>query len=256
MIDKDLYERWQAALELNKAQQKSWGIGTLREKPVHAAIKYTVEPNDSYHEVRIGSFVADVVTEQGIVEVQTRSLHSLKKKLAHFLEQGKVTVIHPMAQRNYIAWVDEESGEVTAPRRSSHSKKPYDSFYELMYLRELLLHPNLSMEFWMLDVEEYRFLNGYGKDKKSHATRYQQMPKDLLDIVRCHCGEDFLNLLPEVPEVFTRKQLKDAAKRTDRWAQRAIYTLEQMNLLERAGKEKNAILYRKCCNKSADNSSL
>ena len=95
MIEKDLYERWQAAVELQKSQQKSGGIGTLSEKPVHAVIKYTVEPNDTYHEVRIGSHVADIVTSQGIVEVQTRNFFGTKKKL-EAPERLKITPSEPL----------------------------------------------------------------------------------------------------------------------------------------------------------------
>ncbi len=245
MVDKELYERWQAALELNKSQQKSGGIGTLSEKPVHAVIKYTVEPNDSYHEVRIGSQVADVVTEQGIVEVQTRNFFGTKKKLEALLEKGPVRLIHPIAAKKWLCWVDEESGEVSAPKRSPKAGKALDSFMELMYLRDYLLHPNFSLELWMLEVEEYRFLNGYGTDRKKRATRYQQVPVDLLDVVVCRSEEDYLSMLPDLPETFTRKQLKEAAKRSDSWTQRTLYTLEQIAAIERCGKEGRTILYKK-----------
>lgn len=243
MIEKDLYQRWQAALELTKAQQKSGGIGTLSEKPLHAAIKYTIEPNDSYHEVRIGSSVADVITSEGIWEVQTRNLHSMKKKLEFFLTQGKVTVIHPIAQKKTIYWVDEDSGEVSKPSISPKKGKPLDSFMELMYVRDYLLHPNFRLQLWMLEVEEYRFLNGYGESRKKRATRYQQIPVELNEIVTCSCGEDYLNLLPELPPKFTRKDLKTAAKRSDSWTQRCIYTLEQLSLVERVGKEGRSFVY-------------
>ncbi len=244
MIDKDLYARWQAALELTKAQQKSGGIGTLSEKPIHAVIKYTIEPNDSYHEVKIGSLVADVITSEGIWEVQTRSFFSMKKKLEFFLSKGVVTVVHPIAQKKTILWVDEENGEVSKPSPSPKKGKPLDSFMELMYLRDYLLHPNFRLQLWMLEVEEYRFLNGYGENRKKRASRYQQVPVDLKEVVCCSCGEDYLKLLPELPEQFTRKELKAAAKRSDSWTNRCIYTLEQLGLAERVGKQGNSILYQ------------
>ena len=244
MVDKDLYVRWQAALELTKAQQKRGGIGTLSEKPIHAAIKYTIEPNDSYHEVRIGSSVADVITSEGIWEVQTRNLHSMKKKLEFFLTQGLVTVVHPIAAKKTIFWVDEDSGEVSKPGVSPKKGKPLDSFMELIYLRDYLLHPNFRLQLWMLEMEEYRFLNGYGESRKKRATRYQQIPVDLKEIVACSCGEDYRKLLPELPERFTRKDLKAAAKRSDCWTQRCIYTLEQLGLAERIGKQGNSIVYQ------------
>ncbi len=244
MVDKSTLDSFQAALELSKDQQKQWGIGTLGEKPLHAVIKYTVEPNDSYHEIKIGSSVADVVTDGAIVEVQTRNLHSMKRKLSLFLEKGKVRLIHPIAAKKWLCWVDPDSGEVSAPKISPKKGQAFDSFMELMYIRDYLKHPNLTVELWLLEVEEYRFLDGYGKDKKKRSSRYQQLPKELLDIVSCNCAEDFLKLLPELPEVFTRKELKAAVKRSDAFVNRCLYTLEQLELVQRVGKEGNAILYK------------
>lgn len=243
MVENDVKERWLEALELNKSQQKQAGIGTLSEKPVHAAIKYTVEPNDTYHEVRIGSHVADIVTAQGIVEVQTRNFFGTKKKLDDFLQRGPVILIHPIAEKKQIFWVDEESGEVSPPKRSTKGGKPLDSFMELMRIRDLLGHPNLTFQIWMLEVEEYRFLNGYGKDRKKRATRYQQVPVELKEIYSYRSLEDYLTMLPELPDPFTKKELMKAAKRTEAWARYTLYTLEQCGLLCRCGKEGNAILY-------------
>ncbi len=243
MVEKDLYERWLSALELNKSQQKSGGIGTLSEKPIHAAIKYTVEPNDTYHEVRIGSHVADAVTSQGIVEVQTRNFYGTKKKLEAFLEKGPVILIHPIAEKKRIIWVDEESGEVSAPKHSSKIGKPLDSFMELMRIRDLLGHPNLTFQVWMLEVEEYRFLNGYGKERKKRSTRYQQIPIDLKEVYSYRSLQDYLAMLPEISQPLTKKELMKVAKRSEAWARYTLYTLEQCGLIHRCGKEGNAILY-------------
>ncbi len=245
MPDQATLDRFHTALALTKEQQKSWGIGTLGEKPLHAAIKYTVEPNDSYHEVKIGSSVADVVTDGAIVEVQTRNLHSMKKKLELFLSKGHVRLIHPISAQKRILWVDPDSGEVSAPKASPKKGQPYDAFMELMYIRDYLRHPNLTVELWLLEVEEYRFLDGYGKDRKKRSTRYQQVPVELLDIVPCSSPEDYWKLLPALPDPFTRKELKAATKRSDSFVNRCVYTLEQLELIRRVGKDGNAILYER-----------
>ena len=48
------------------------GIGTLSEKALHAALKSYYEPDFESREVKVGSFVADIVGENGIIEIQTR----------------------------------------------------------------------------------------------------------------------------------------------------------------------------------------
>ena len=51
---------------IGKECEKS-GIGTLGEKTLHAILKWYYEPDSSKHETRIGPFVADIVTDSGII---------------------------------------------------------------------------------------------------------------------------------------------------------------------------------------------
>ena len=73
------------------------GIGTLSEKSLHAVLKRYYQPAEAYREIRVGRYVADVVTQDGcILEIQTRSLSAIKKKLSVFLEQYEVILVHPV----------------------------------------------------------------------------------------------------------------------------------------------------------------
>ena len=69
---------------LEKPQSK--GIGTLSEKTVHAVLKEYYGGGDESKEIKVGRFVADVVCEDGIVEIQTRQLFRLDKKLTALLD--------------------------------------------------------------------------------------------------------------------------------------------------------------------------
>ena len=62
------------------------GIGTLGEKTLHAVLKNYYEPFEQNHEIKVGRFVADIVGEQGVIEIQTRSFGNLLDKLDNFLE--------------------------------------------------------------------------------------------------------------------------------------------------------------------------
>ena len=53
------------------------GIGTLGEKSLHAALKLYYEPDSSRHEIPVGQYVADIVNEEGIIEIQTKHLSSM-----------------------------------------------------------------------------------------------------------------------------------------------------------------------------------
>ena len=60
------------------------GIGTLSEKALHAALKSYYEPDFESREVKVGGFVADIVGENGIIEIQTRGFDRLGRKLDAF----------------------------------------------------------------------------------------------------------------------------------------------------------------------------
>lgn len=86
-------EACQSIIHIEREQN---GIGTLGEKTLHAVLKQYYEPDKTNHERKVGSFVADIVTDSGIIEIQTRAFDKLRKKLAEFLEIAAVTVVYPI----------------------------------------------------------------------------------------------------------------------------------------------------------------
>lgn len=90
------------------------GIGTLGEKTLHSAVKYYFQPDPSQREVRLGRYVADALTSQGVTEVQTRAFDRLRPKLCAFLGQGPVTLVYPVPAKKTVAWISE-TGEITPP---------------------------------------------------------------------------------------------------------------------------------------------
>ena len=58
------------------------GIGTLRERPLHASLKrWYAEPGDRT-EVAVDGYVIDLVRGDLLIEVQTRGLSSARHKVA------------------------------------------------------------------------------------------------------------------------------------------------------------------------------
>lgn len=97
------------------------GIGTLSEKALHAALKSYYEPDFESREVKVGGFVADIVGENGIIEIQTRGFDRLGRKLDVFLEAACVTVVYPVVPKRGLCWVDPETGEISEKR--NHRKR-------------------------------------------------------------------------------------------------------------------------------------
>ena len=61
------------------------GIGSLSEGSLHHLLKFYFEPDADRHEVGVGRYFADILNEDGIIEIQTRALYRLSPKLDAFL---------------------------------------------------------------------------------------------------------------------------------------------------------------------------
>lgn len=220
------------------------GIGTLGEKTLHAVLKRYFEPHEENHEIKVGGFVADIVGEDGIIEIQTGNFSHLRKKLAAFLECAPVTVVYPMSRTKWIMWVDEETGAVAEKRKSTKSSKSNDAFYQLYYIKEFLPHPNFRLKLIFLETEEYRRLNGWGKDKKNRAEKCDIIPTALVEEIEISSPQEFKKFLPEkLPEKFTSKEYARLAGVRLTCAQRAVNVLSTLGVITRVDKQGNAFIY-------------
>jgi len=220
------------------------GIGTYKEKTLHAALKRYIEPNDDYQEVAVGSFVADIRNENGITEIQTRSFNALRKKLECFLKLGTVTIVYPMPSTKWLLWVDSETGEANKQRKSPKIGKPYQAFYELYKIKPLLTHPNLKLRLMMINIKEYRYLDGWSKDKKKGSTRCERIPTELIEEIHIDCLSDYKKLMPDnMPDVFTSKDYAKATELNKNSATIAVGILFSVGVLNRIGRDKKGYSY-------------
>lgn len=220
------------------------GIGTLKEKTLHKVLKYYYEPDVSYHEKRKHGFVADILRENEVIEIQTRSFDKLRRKLDVFLEGGPVTIVYPVPHTKWIQWIDEETGEVTKRRKSPKQGSPYEIVAELYKIKCYLNNENLRFIIPLIDMEESRLLNGWSLDRKKGSTRQERIPLELKEEVRIECRRDFCKLIPDgLQKVFTAKDYEKAAKVSIQKARTALNVLAYVEVVEKVGKRGNTILY-------------
>ncbi len=230
-------------LILNHGQFRD-GIGTLGEKTTHAILKYTCAPDPSLHEIPVAGSIADICTGREIIEIQTGGFHPLKKKLDKFLPLMPVTIVHPIPRCKWLCWIDPETGETTGKRKSPKTGSPLEIFRQLIYLLPYLNHPNLRIFVVMLDMEEYRLLDGWSRDKKKGSHRYDRIPLSIAGEVRLDCPRDYMQLIPwPLQEPFTLKDFEKAAGISHKTAENALLVLRRLNLIVRQGKSGNAYLY-------------
>ena len=97
----------------------------------------------------------------------------------------------------------------------------------------------------MLDVEEYRLLNGWSEDKKRGSVRYDRIPLKIEQEIDIDEINDYMQLIPyDLPEQFLAKDYAKAAKLTPRKASTALNILSYLNIVEKIGKKGNAFVYQ------------
>lgn len=210
------------------------GIGTMGEKSVHRVLKYCCSPFSDGREVTVGGYVADVVGEQGIIEIQSARFDRLREKLGAFLSCCPVTVVWPAEKEKWICMVDPVTGELKSRRKSPVHQTVYHVYPELYRLREYLALPDLRFRVALLETEEYR----YPSPKKGRrAVRCDRIPLKLLGQYALDTPEDHLALLPDLPEKFGAKELAAGLRIDENLARIMLRVMEAAGALEQAGKE-------------------
>ena len=206
-------------------------IGKLAEKTVHAVIKDYLSPDKGHQEVRLGRYVADIFDGRRVTEIQTAHFGLLRPKLSAFLRDYPVTVVLPLPHKKWIVWIDPETGERIKKNLSPVTGNVYDAFHEFYAIKQLMLEdlkkkqafhfscnrpsaldddlsPFLSLRVLLIDMEEYRLLDGWSADKKRGSHRYDRNPVGLCDAITLACLDDYKSLIPaDTEEPFTVKGL-------------------------------------------------
>jgi len=221
------------------------GIGTLREKTLHMILKYALEPDENKHEIKVGNFHADIKNDKGIIEIQTRNFNTLRKKLSCFLDENIVTIVFPIAYKKYLVWIDIENGEITKRRKSPKTGSVYEIFFELYRIKQFLIHPNLRFKIILMDIAEYRNLDGWSRDRKKGSSRHERIPENYIGTVDVNCAEDYIKLIPkDLPENFTSFDFKINSGLSQHASQTALNVLRFVGAVEKIGKQGNRIVYK------------
>lgn len=248
MVNCDKERYYEALCRVLDGEHIRAGIGTYGEKTVHAVLKNYFEPYPDAHEQKIGSFVADIVGENGIIEIQTAGFDKLRKKLECFLRISRVTVVYPIPKNKWIVRIDPETGEQGKKRKSNKQGSAYEIFPELYKIKSFLNDENLRLCIVMLDVEEYRRppeSSGLKRGRRKGYTRYDRIPVALSEEIHIDSFEDWAYFIPEgLPEQYTSKDFAQKAKLNVGEAQLALNILYEKGAVLRIGRQQGgAYLY-------------
>lgn len=242
MPDREAFEN--AKKKVIGVDRQRLGIGTLSEKSVHAILKNYYEPDEDHQEIPIDNYVADIYAAGEIIEIQTRQFNKLRDKLEAFLPLYQVTVVYPIPREKWLIWIDQESGEFSKKRKSPAKGNPYVAFPELYKIKMFLKDPNLKLRLVLIDMEEYRLLNGWSRDKKKGSSRFDRIPTELVEEVEINCLEDYMQFVPcELEGSFTSKEFAKAAHIPVSLAQTVLNILYHVGTVTRVGKKGQQYLY-------------
>lgn len=221
-----------------------YNIGTYKESTLHSILKQYCCDDRAYHEISVDGFIADVKIENNITEIQTSGFYTMKKKLEVFLQNYNVRIVYPIPQIKWVAWIDPDTGEVANKNRSPKKPSAIKILSEMSGITDYLLNEKLTFSVFMLEVIDYRLLDGWSKDKKKGATKYDRIPIALIDVIDIDSPNDLIKLLPDdLPSEFTAKQFSKCMRLSSRDAYSAIKTLETVGIVKNIGMSGRAKLY-------------
>lgn len=239
-MNQQRFER--ACLKVLSNLKKQSGIGTLAEKSVHAVLKAYYEPYEDSCEIRIGSYVADIVGEDGIIEIQTRQFSRLTEKLKEYLPLCHVTIVYPILSEKWIATIDSKTGAVLSRRKSPLHGNLWNLLEELCGIKEFLGNPSLSFRTVLLEAEELRTAG----TKRQKGRKIDLIPLRLLEEHDFNYPMDFSKILPSsLPSNFTSRILAETERIPLSMAQTGLYLLNRLGCVKRIGKQGKSYLYQK-----------
>ena len=207
-------------------------------------LKRYFEEDPEYHEVPVNGYIADILRDGVITEIETSGFSGLKPKLATYLSDYKVRLVFPLAYAKYLSWIDPATGEITSRKKSPKKQTVYHALFEMVRILPYVKHENLTILVPCLEIDEYRLLNGWSRDKKKGSNRFERIPTDIFSIEELKTDADYAGYIPEnCIENFALAEFASEAHITKRDASGILRVFMERGLLERTGKKGNAYLY-------------
>jgi hypothetical protein len=219
-------------------------IGTLNEKPLHAALKqWYAQPGDRF-EAPVDGYVIDLVRGELLIEIQTTSFAALKRKLADLVARHPVRLVYPVAQDRWLLKLAPDGSALLGRRKSPWRGALEHVFEELVSFPQLLAEANFSLHALLIQEEQVR---RYDAGRAWRRKGWVVQERRLLQVLGGRLFEtpaDMGALLPPaLVQPFSVSDLASANSQPRRLAQKMAYCLREMGAIEAVGKRGNAILY-------------
>ena len=223
-------------------------IGGLNETHLHEQLKHLYAGVGGRTEQDVDGFIVDVVRDEEIVEIQTRGLGRLRRKIETLGEHRRIRIVHPIAIETLITRLSA-GGEITSSRRSPRHGRVEEVFREVASIADLLPHRHVVIEAALVRVVETRIDDGQGSWRRRGVSI---VARQLGAVVAVHelCGaDDYLALLPNgLNTRFSNTDLMRTGNLRYRDAQPMTSSLRKMGLLRVVGASGRERVYERVAN--------
>ena len=224
-------------------------IGGLNESSLHRQLKELYCTGGAAAEQKTDGYIVDVLLPGGeIVEIQTANFAGMRKKLAALLPEHPVRLVHPVAAETFIRLLDKD-GNLKSERRSPKRGTVHNAAAELVYLAELLPHPNLTVEIVLTRQQEIRRDDGNGSWRRRGVSIEERRLIDTVGSFEFRDSSDYMRLLPpELPSPFSNPDIAEKLTGTNKRGKNRLAgaisrLLRRLGLIEITGKDGNRLLY-------------
>lgn len=220
-------------------------IGTLNEGSLHAALKtWYAKPGDLV-EHPVDGYVIDLVRDGLLIEVQTGGFAPLRTKLEDLTNRHPVRVVTPIPLTRTIVRMSDD-GEVLSRRRSPKRGRYEDIFAKLVSFPALIDHVAFELDALLTIEEEVRVHRPGQAWRRKGWVVLGRVLVEVRESSRLRSSADLAAFLPAgLPAPFSTADVARLAGLPRRVAQQMVYCLRATGELAIAGKEGNALLYRR-----------
>jgi len=220
------------------------GIGIQNEKSLHAALKqWYTRPGDQL-ETKVDRFIVDIVRGDLLIEIQTRNLAAIRRKLHALLDRYRVRLVYPIAQEKWIVRKTASGKKILGRRKSPKVGRLSDLFEELVSIPDLINHENLALEIALIQEEEIRHTDGRGSWWRKGQSIHDRRLLQVLETVALEKKEDFLRFLPDdLEQPFTNQSLTVRIGGSIHATRQMTYCLKKMGVIQEVGKNGNQLLF-------------
>jgi hypothetical protein len=179
-----------------------------------------------------------------LIEIQTRNLASIKRKLAALTARHPVHLVYPIAQEKWVVRLAPDGLTVLSRRKSPKRGRLIQLFEELVSCPELAAHPHFSLEVVLTrEAEIRREVSGLRRSRRGWL-RYDRELLGVLSRLTFADPADYHVFLPRgLADPFTARDLARALDEPCYLAQKVMYCLRKMGAVTVVGKKGNSILY-------------